>query len=340
MKWKRHNIAATMEPFEPSASVGRAMEHVYQQIEDSPRSMYEASAGPSRPPPPNSIRALLMTASRNSLYRMSPAMRHVYTTRYGTQENIYEEISSEERLRLLSGGHSMMSLHQPSTVEEEFRRVQNRHRRVLGELNLSVEAMLMPSTPPSESPVAEAAAADEAGAAGPSKEQCVDDLVAAGVTDELLSPTSAHASHANADIDSGFSGSSSSGNASCLGSLRFRSGMTVRSATPNGHCGGGGCRSSHRSNEDPGILMVSPHSPAVYGQTGNGATTFSVGSRFRSAEDPGPAGSCADKAATLGKASFWSRKGWRKFSAFSSNATVSKSAANSGKFNSIFSCDV
>lgn len=344
-----------MEPYEPGSS-GRHTEHVYQQIDDSPRSYYDCHtmlAGPSRPPPPNSIRALLMTANRNGgSYRMSPSLRHMYTTRYGTQENIYEEISSEERLRLLSGGHSMLSLHQPSTVEEEFRRVANRHRRILGELNLSVEAMLMPSTPPSDSPVDEVAAGDastsNANGAG------TDDIdTTVGPTDELLSPVSVHANNLAGDMDSGFSGSSSSGNASFLGSLRYRNGLPTRSTTPNGHCSssisgsGSSCRSSQRSNEDPGILMISSRSSSLYGHGMNGGnfvangTLYNVGNRFRSAEDPGPSGSCNEIIkSTVAKTSFWSRKGWRKFSGFSSNTNVNKTGINNGKFNSIFSCDV
>lgn len=283
---------------------------------------------------------------------MSPSLRHMYTTRYGTQENIYEEISSEERLRLLSGGHSMLSLHQPSTVEEEFRRVANRHRRILGELNLSVEAMLMPSTPPSDSPVDEAPAGD----APPSNATgaATDDLdTAVGPTDELLSPVSVHANNLAGDMDSGFSGSSSSGNASFLGSLRYRNGLPTRSSTPNGHCSssisgsGSSCRSSQRSNEDPGILMISSRSSSLYGHGMNGGnivangTLYNVGNRFRSAEDPGPSGSCNEIIkSTVAKTSFWSRKGWRKFSGFSSNTNVNKTGINNGKFNSIFSCDV
>lgn len=364
VKWARGNIAATMEPYEPSSSTnGRPTDHVYQQIDDSPRSYYDChtmSAGPSRPPPPNSIRALLMTANRNGGFnRMSPSLRHMYTTRYGTQENIYEEISSEERLRLLSGGHSMLSLHHPSTIEEEFRCVANRHRRILGELNLSVEAMLMPSTPPSDSPVNEVADSETSSSnavgaeAAATANNCLGDLDAAvGPTDELLSPVSVHANNLAGDMDSGFSGSSSSGNASFLGSLRYRNGLTTRSSTPNGHCSssisgsGSSCRSSQRSNEDPGILMISSRSSSLYGHGINGGnngangTIYNVGNRFRSAEDPGPSSNCRDTKATVAKTSFWSRKGWRKFSGFSSNTNVNKTGVNNGKFNSIFSCDV
>lgn len=51
------------------------------------------------------------------------------------------------RARLHAAQHqqSILSLNQ-SLVEEEVRRVQSGHRRVLGELNLSVEAMLMPNS--------------------------------------------------------------------------------------------------------------------------------------------------------------------------------------------------
>lgn len=92
-------------------------------------------------------------------------------------------------------------------MEEELRRVQHRHRRVLGELNLSVEAMLMP---PADSP-------DEDQTTGLEPELPV------GPTDELLSP-------APADPDSGFSGSSSG--ASYVGSLRYR---THKSEPPMHH---------------------------------------------------------------------------------------------------------
>lgn len=51
--------------------------------------------------------------------------KHSYITRYGTEENIYEEIS-------------------PTQLEEEVRYVHSCHLQVLGALNLTVEEMLMP----------------------------------------------------------------------------------------------------------------------------------------------------------------------------------------------------
>lgn len=88
--------------------------------------------------------------------------KHSYITRYGTEENIYEEIS-------------------PTRLEEEVRYVHSRHLQVLDELNLTVEAMLMPQ------PSAVAALNQEAAPA------------------EDLSP-------ASCSLDSGFSGSSSGTN--------------------------------------------------------------------------------------------------------------------------------
>lgn len=83
--------------------------------------------------------------------------RHTYTTRYGTEENIYEEITEvgaslrnrfyqvrKERMEKLKRAHlgskttSQASIQQ-TLVEEEVREVQSNHRRVLGQLNLAME---------------------------------------------------------------------------------------------------------------------------------------------------------------------------------------------------------
>ncbi|XP_020300634.1 myb-like protein AA [Pseudomyrmex gracilis] len=133
--------------------------------------------------------------------RSDPLKRHTYTTCYGTEENIYEEISeiSKQCHRGLHGSRR-------SLVAEEVRRVQSRHRRVLGELNLSVEAMLMPT------------------AVENNEEQPTQETHGTS-TEELLpsvSPTDDLNSRVGCDKDSGFSGSYSS-NASYrsgLGSLR------------------------------------------------------------------------------------------------------------------------
>lgn len=98
-----------------------------------------------------------------------------------------------------------MSLNQ-SLMEEEVRRVQTGHRRVLGELNLSVEAMLMPSSSREGS--------DDTDRENETEDQ-LSDLMTVGPTDELLSPVGL------GELDSGFSGSSSSASyRSVAGSLR------------------------------------------------------------------------------------------------------------------------
>ncbi|KAI4460399.1 rho guanine nucleotide exchange factor [Holotrichia oblita] len=145
----------------------------------------------------------LGSSSRRGSYREgSYRAKHTYLTRYGTEENIYEEISEVARARM--NQHSIMSLNQ-SLVEEEVRRVQSGHRRVLGELNLSVEAMLMPSS---------REGSDDTDRDTEVEDQLAD-LLTVGPTDELLSPVP------NVDLDSGFSGSSSGASyRSAAGSLR------------------------------------------------------------------------------------------------------------------------
>ncbi|KAL0127438.1 hypothetical protein PUN28_005618 [Cardiocondyla obscurior] len=130
--------------------------------------------------------------------RSDPLKRHTYTTCYGTEENIYEEISeiSKQCHRALHGSRR-------SLVAEEVRRVQSRHRRVLGELNLSVEAMLMPTVDANEEEMAQEAH-------GTSTEEL---LPSVSPADDLLS-------RVGGDLDSGFSGSSTASYRSGLGSLR------------------------------------------------------------------------------------------------------------------------
>lgn len=360
VRWSRNNIAVTMERFEPSPTSSitpphssspvptpplpsqgyHTMHHLHQSHHGNSAyphphpheysyAYYEPGAhmsntmrqttlqmaalsadpGPSRPPPPNSMRALMNTASRKN----SPSNRHMYINHYGTQENVYEEIANDPRMRIMSAGSSMVSLNQ-SMVEEEFRRIQSRHRRILGELNLSVEAMLMPETPPSTSPTREPDPANH--------DNLTELLSQVGPTDELLSPVSTSA--VNGDMDSGFSGSSSS--ASYVGSLRYHrtnggGGTQTRSSTPSG--GGnnsshsGSIRSSQRSTDDSGITTTASRSFSSVYEGGKCATKKA---------------SCDDSdTAKPQKISFWSRKGWRKIPGFSSTTSVNKAGLANGK---------
>lgn len=180
--WNRSNIAATMERFEP-------VDYSYAYY-DHHLSM------------PSSSKKVNRQRGRGGLPR-DRAARHNYVTRYGTEENIYEEITDGTRTcpkHRYAPRQSLVSLDR-SVVEEEVRRVESRHKRILGELNLSVEAMLMPEC---ESPDSEKA----------EDRDNIEELLRVGPTDELLSPASCNPP----DLDSGFSGSSSG--ASYVGSLR------------------------------------------------------------------------------------------------------------------------
>uniref|UniRef100_A0A1I8MQC3 Uncharacterized protein n=1 Tax=Musca domestica TaxID=7370 RepID=A0A1I8MQC3_MUSDO len=113
------------------------------------------AAGPSKSPTRNSIRALLARSFRSKPKNppstsSSPSgaeERHNYTTRYGTTENLYEEVNDQKIRKVLSDNRIVKS-----NVIEEIRRVQHNHFRVLDELNLSLEALIMPETPPDVSP--------------------------------------------------------------------------------------------------------------------------------------------------------------------------------------------
>lgn len=214
-------------------------------------SMYSPGAGPSTTaPPPNSIRALLAKGSRNNSFgspSSSGSSRHASSTsctpRYGPHENIYEEIGSDGRVRLVTAittGHqhhqSMFSL-DPASVEEEFRRVQNRHERTLEELNLSVEAMLMPSHEDTVPVIRQQSGGSghagdlDGGQAPESNNDEMDFQLRSMVGEDEVIGVSGNglgdnesavgsSSHTNGDLDSGFSGSSSG--TSYVGSLRYQ----------------------------------------------------------------------------------------------------------------------
>ncbi|XP_059222928.1 myb-like protein I isoform X2 [Stomoxys calcitrans] len=172
-----------------------------------------------------------------------------------TPENFYEEISASStssssnsmtsHRQLRSTSHSAGSLTQ-QLVEEELRRVQNRHHKILGELNLSVEAMLMPESPPNTSPTSgsstnappkepTAPTVSVTSASGQPlrlTSSSVDNICDPGATATVgggaIAPLTSSATIAAgllqtsclgaADLDSGFSGSSG---ASYIGSLRL-----------------------------------------------------------------------------------------------------------------------
>lgn len=265
-------------------------------------------AGPSAVPPPNSIRALLAKGSRNNSFgspSSSGSSRHTGTSRFGTQENIYEEIGSDGRVRLVQHQHhqSMFSL-DPASVEEEFRRVQNRHERTLEELNLSVEAMLMPShedtAPVIRQPTATNGVALELVKDADFQLRPGDDELASGTGTGLGGDNESavgSSSHTNGDLDSGFSGSSSG--TSYVGSLRYqRTGSALSNCCPStlvmGSKSQHGAELSSRYNGSGFPHRTSStyassrshnfHTNAAFSDSMQGAKVHFG----RSAEDPGP----------------------------------------------------
>lgn len=154
VRWSRNNIAMTMEYFEPISSTSSPVKRYGNQADYS-YAYYEPGAvmchsnipavdksGPSTSSP-KSIRALL-AKPKNDKNQSDPKNRHMYTTRYGTQENIYEDVSSIGAR--LGSQSSVQSLSTQNCSKSEFENILHNHYRVLEELNLSVEELLLSTT--------------------------------------------------------------------------------------------------------------------------------------------------------------------------------------------------
>lgn len=243
VRWSRNNIAVTMERFQPIASPSSPSEsssctshqdYSYAYYEPGAIMCHsniptpEEVAGPSVLPPPNSMRALLLKTKEKS-HKTLPANRHTYTTRYGTHENIYEDVSDDKHTRLVS---SEQSLTERGCTKKEFQHILNNHYRVLEELNLSVEELLMSNSPPNEPPPT----IIKRTTPQTSVETLSNHLSSIDLKDDMRSPVS----ELVVGEDSGFSGSSSG--ASYIGSLRnYKTAITRslrRSSAPN--CGSSG----------------------------------------------------------------------------------------------------
>lgn len=246
VRWSRNNIAVTMERFQPLSSPSESSSCASQH-QDYSYAYYEPGAimchsniptpdevaGPSSMPPPNSMRALLMKSKE----RQQKSNRHTYQTRYATthdnvhgnqHENIYEDVSDEvKHNRLASSAQSLNN--DRGCTKNEFQHILNNHYRVLEELNLSVEELLMSSSPPqSVEPMLIKRV--------PTVQSCVVDTLGTQLTsldlkdEHMKSPVSEFV----IGEDSGFSGSSSG--ASYIGSLRkYKSAICSlrRSSAPN-----------------------------------------------------------------------------------------------------------
>ncbi|XP_014086033.3 uncharacterized protein [Bactrocera oleae] len=94
----------------------------------------------------NSRQNILLKGVRSKASRFDKAYfslddRHTYTTHYGTMENLYEEVNEKSVKNVLCDNRISISA---NSVKEEILRVQRNHFRVLEELNLSLEALIMP----------------------------------------------------------------------------------------------------------------------------------------------------------------------------------------------------
>lgn len=255
VRWSRNNIAVTMERFQPIVSPSSASEsssctshtshnshnsshnshnshHSHNSHQDYAYAYYEPGAimchsniptpeevaGPSTMPPPNSMRALLMKCKQRN-QRSSPASRHATHSRYGTHENIYEDVSDEKNERLVSSAQSLNS--DRGCTKKEFQHILNNHYRVLEELNLSVEELLMSSSPPPEpAPLMIKRA--------PTVQSCVVDTLGTQLT-SLDLKDDLNVGEIVIGEDSGFSGSSSGASCSYIGSLRKKKSIITRS---------------------------------------------------------------------------------------------------------------
>lgn len=273
---------------------------------------YYEEAGPSRPPPPNSIRALLSTARKNNMQRTSGKYSlQSDGSQMGprSQENVYEEIHDAEKRKMLRSGESIMSLNQ-SLVEEEFRRVHNRHQRVLGELNLSVEEMLMPPPPTAFIPTS------------PMSDRQTDPMDFLGNGEVTDGSNGAGNYNNNLDLDSGFSGS----NSSYIGSLRYQKSSTAAACfkkapimeapinhqhTDSGSSFYGGSTAS--ATDDIGMISLSSRSSS---------SLYDNGKKSKLKANASPA-----------KMAFWKGKGWKsKLPGFASTSSINKVGAGERKW--------
>lgn len=251
------------------------------------------------PPPPNSMRALLSKRNPNASLSSSSSTPAKSSSLH---ENPYEEIMGTSK-SWKGRDNSLDSLNQ-NVFKEELKHVQSSHRRILGELDLSVEAMLMPSLSDNSNDM-------------PDNDEPVDnlaDMMSSVVsTEELLSPSvNLTAGGGGGDIDSGFSGSSSG--ASYVGSLRYH-----RRGSGGGACSsmyGSSSRSSQRSQDDSGIVAYPNRSGSLY--NGNSKSTSHYDNISPTSVD----------AKLGGKSSFW-KKSWKKFPSLTSSNTTSSSSSTS-----------
>lgn len=178
--------------------------------------------------PGNSLRALLTKSFRKSSVSR-PDERHTFTTHYGKKENIYEDV---DRVLGQGGTKPKQSFSNESVgkipLDEELKFVELQHNRVMNELNLSIEELLMPSQTEADQLDFQNLMLSQMEEFKQDDKQVKFDMLRRPVplfsTQVQLTPSF--------DIDSGISGSSSSA-ASYAGSVRYRCNFTNQSTSRN-----------------------------------------------------------------------------------------------------------
>lgn len=237
--WSRKNISATMERFKPVLSPSSTSGTSSSTSHHSPNTphnidysyaYYEPGAimchsniptpeeaGPSTMLPRNSMRALSLI-NRNQ--RMPMSNRHIFHTRYA-HENIYEDIPYEKHSRRVSSAQSLNN--EQGCTKKEFQNILSNHYRVLEELNLSVEELLMSSSLPAEPLMIKRTS---------TVKPCIVDTIGQQITSIELTNEHTIKSPINEIVvceDSGFSGSSSGASCSYVGGLRKKKSIITRS---------------------------------------------------------------------------------------------------------------
>lgn len=198
------------------------------KVSNIPTSISNIELCKTHKPPGNSLRALLTKSFRKSSVS-HPNERHTFTTNYGKKENIYEDVD-----RVL-GTKPKQSFSSESVgkipLDEELKFVELQHNRVMNELNLSIEELLMPSQSESDQLDLNMLGYNQ-------MEECCKQVDDQQLKFEMIrrpnKPLFATQIQFNPsfDIDSGISGSSSSA-ASYAGSVRYRSNFSNQSTSRN-----------------------------------------------------------------------------------------------------------
>ncbi|CAO1385931.1 unnamed protein product [Diamesa serratosioi] len=292
--WNRNNITATMEKYEPTVKHHQSPKHHQMSGQIT------------------SLKHNHQPSNNTSSTHSHDNLNEIHHQDYANQENVYEEINDDEKLKRLKTGSSIISLNH-NMVEEEFRQVQNRHNRILGELNLSVEEMLMP---PTINPTLES---------NPHINP-MDFLGNGEVTDGsgVASSNNVYNNNIGADLDSGFSGS----NSSYIGNMRYQ--KTQQPPPPPApaphlhHLNTGSYYSNSIIDPTVEIGMISLSSRSS-------SSLFDSGKKSNKINIPSPSMSnTSDNKSTKG--SFWKSKAWRKIPGFSSTTSINRIESNGKVF--------